>query len=146
MTLSAAVAPVLLGAALGTSFNPIAAAVSAAIAAGLNGGKRAEDRRVFAVGLLVLAWLLGDGLRLVGHARDAAGASGGAWERFGALGVWALVGFAAYLLPAWAGWYVGRRVTHGTGWLSAVAVAVSLSLAVSAAAPLVSRWLGALAG
>jgi len=53
---------------------------------------------------------------------------------------WAVVGlFVGYVLPMLAGVYVGRRVTHGTGWLAAGSIAVAASLAVATLSAFVAR-------
>jgi hypothetical protein len=124
---------------LGLQFNPVFAVTGAAIAAGLLGYPRAPRERGFWAGaVLVVAWLAGDGLRVLARARDAydgvaVSASGSpAWVVVLPLVLWALVSLAVgYLLPAWVGITVGRRVTHGTGWLAAMAVAVGASLGLS---------------
>ena len=133
MTLPGALAPAMLGAALGASFNPITAAVGSGLAAALVGSPRTSGRGLQAAGVLLLAWLLGDGLRVLSRVREASGVVGTAtWET---LVSWALLGFAFYLLPTLVGAFVGRRVTHGTGWLSAGVIALTLSGALAAAAP-----------
>lgn len=111
------------GLMLGIQFNPVASVAGAALAAGL-----AAARRMWAaVFALCAAWILGDGSRLFVSASGAL-AEGGADGQWVFLALWALTGLAlGYALPAWAGAYVGRRVTHGTGWLAAAAVAASAS-------------------
>lgn len=131
-------APVVLGAALGASFNPYAGVAGSALAAALVGSPRtARHRYSWAIAALMLAWLVGDGFRVLGRAREAfdAVALATPWERWAPIAFWALLGLAFYAIPAWLGAFVGRRVTHGTGWLSAVAISVTLSLALSQAAP-----------
>jgi hypothetical protein len=139
------------GAALGLGFNPIVALVGAAIAAGLAGyGGAPEVRRPLAVAALLVAWLGGDGLRVLARARDAYDGvawllTGPQWTTWVALATWAVVGAAVgYVLPAVAGVAVGRRVHKGTGWLSAIMVSGSTSLALAAIAPYVADALRAL--
>jgi len=123
---------------LGLQFNPIFAVVGAAIAAGLLGYAKAPRERGFWAGAaIVVAWLVGDGLLIMARARDAydgvAQVSGSpVWATVVLLALWALVSVTiGYLVPAWAGVTVGRRVTHGTGWLAAMSVAVGVSLGIS---------------
>lgn len=124
---------------LGLQFNPVFAVVGAAVAAGLVGYPRAPRGHGFWAGVaIVVAWLAGDGLRVLARARDAYDgvaliASGSpVWATVLLFALWALVSVAVgYLLPAWAGVTVGRRVTHGTGWLAAMAIAVGASLGLS---------------
>ncbi len=127
------------GLALGLAFNPIASAVGVALAAGL----ATAGRMLAAVVVLAGAWLLGDGAYLLSSAADGLAGSGlvsGAESaQWVALGFWALAGIAiGYALPTWAGTFVGTRVTHGTGWLSAGVVAATASGALS----MLSRGLG----
>ena len=123
---------------LGLQFNPIFAVVGAAIAAGLFGYRKApRERRFWAGAAIVVAWLVGDGLLIMARARDAydgvAQVSGSpVWATVLQLALWALVSVTVgYLLPTWAGVTVGRRVTHGTGWLAAMSIAVGASLGIS---------------
>lgn len=123
---------------LGLQFNPIFAVVGAAIAAGLLGYKKAPRERGFWAGAaIVVAWLVGDGLLILARARDAydgvvQAAGSPVWATVLLLALWALVSaVVGYLVPAWAGVTVGRRVTHGTGWLAAMSVAVGASLGIS---------------
>ncbi len=120
------------GLLLGIQFNPVASVVGAAVAAGLF----AAGRAVPAIVVLLGAWLLGDGARLLARATDAIAGpglvEGGIEAQWAVLALWALGGFAlGYALPTWAGTFVGRRVTHGTGWLAAGAVAATASGALS---------------
>lgn len=128
------------GARVGLHPNPMLGVASAALAALIGGAPKASrERRQVAWGVLGAGWLLGDGLRVLARSRDLAdgvsrllGVGQPLWASWVALAVWALVGFAAgYVLPAWVGWQVGRRVTYGTGWLAATAVAVAASLALA---------------
>jgi hypothetical protein len=118
-------ASIATGVAAGLQFNPVFAAVGAALAAGLAGYRRAPRSRVWwSAGVVLCGWALGDGLRV-------AGSAGGAPY----LAAWALTGLAVgYVLPAVAGAYVGRLVHRGTGYLSAAAVALMLVPALSALA------------
>lgn len=120
------------GLLLGLQFNPLASIVGAAVAAGLFVAGRSAP----ATFVLLGAWLLGDGARLLARATDAIAGpglvEGGDAAQWAVLALWALGGFAlGYALPAWAGAFVGRRVTHGTGWLAAGAVAATASGALS---------------
>jgi hypothetical protein len=48
------------------------------------------------------------------------------------IAVWAAGTLAiGYVVPTFVGAAVGRRVTHGTGWLAAAAIAAALALAIS---------------
>ncbi|KAF0209364.1 MAG: hypothetical protein Q8S43_09875 [Actinomycetota bacterium] len=123
---------------LGLQFNPVFAVVGAAIAAGLLGYRKAPRERMFWAGsVIVVAWLAGDGLRVLARARDAydgATLLNGTpvWGTILLLALWAVVSVVVgYLLPTWAGITVGRRVTHGTGWLAAMSIAVGASLGLS---------------
>jgi len=122
-------------------YNPLFAAVTAALAAALMGYPKApRARREWAGLALLVGWLAGDGFRILARARDyydgalAFRAAGMAlWPGWTTLGLWALGSLAiGYVVPALVGATVGRRVTHGTGWLAAAAVASALTLAVSA--------------
>jgi hypothetical protein len=100
-------------------------------------------RLVWAWVTLVAAWAIGDGIRIAGSAVSD--------PRYGsayvAVALWAVVSFAVgYALPALAGMFVGRRVTHGTGWLSAGTVALTLSLALVVIAPRLADGVRLLAG
>lgn len=130
------------GALLGVQFNPLVAVVTAALAAALWGyPKVPRERRWWALLVLVVGWLAGDGLRVLARARDyydgvAGYAAAGlpTWPGWTNLAAWALVSLAlGYLAPALVGGAVGRRVTHGTGWLAAAGIAAALVLVASAA-------------
>lgn len=130
------------GALLGVQYNPLVAVITAALAAALWGyPKVPRDRRWWAALVLALGWLAGDGLRVLARARDYyEGAAGYAnaglpvWSGWTNLAVWAVVSLAlGYIAPALVGGAVGRRVTHGTGWLAAAAIATALALVTSAA-------------
>ncbi len=129
------------GVALAAGFSPLFALLgSVATACILATG--AGLRRAFAAwGLLVAVWLVGDGMRVIASARNLADGAGslmpGAppWANWTGIGLWAVAGLmVGYVLPAWAGGFAGRRVTMGTGWLSAGAVSVGLSLAIASVA------------
>lgn len=122
-------------------YNPLFAAVATALAAALTGYPKAPRARREWAGLVLLGgWLAGDGLRILARARDyadgvAAFRAGDMplWPGWVTLGLWALGSLAiGYVVPALVGAVVGRRVTHGTGWLAAAAIASALTLAVSA--------------
>jgi uncharacterized membrane protein len=129
------------GLLLAASYNPLAAVIGAAIGAGLAGAREpGRQHMVWAVAVLGLAWLVGDGAHVIARARDVyddvavlLGPPATLWENYVALALWAVGGLAlGYVLPAWTGAFVGRRVTHGTGWVSAVSIAVAASLALAA--------------
>jgi hypothetical protein len=126
------------GARFAVQYNPLAAAASAAVAAAVSGYPKAPGKRWRTSALVLLAgWFAGDGARIVAHARDAAFGAG-AYAELGAtawavLTAWAVGGLAlGYALPALVGARVGRGVRHGTGWIAAAGVAVSVSVAMSA--------------
>lgn len=130
------------GALLGVQYNPMVAAATVALAAGIMGvprkGRRIHPERAALV--LGVGWLVGDGLRILARARDlfdsaAVMSSAGLpmWPTWTTIAAWALVSLAlGYVAPAFVGGAVGRRVTHGTGWIAAAGVAVAFTLAVSA--------------
>jgi hypothetical protein len=132
------------GLTLGLQFNPIAATVGAVVAAALAGWPKAPRVRIVWAWLtLAVAWAVGDGIRIAGSAVSD--------PRYGsayvAVAMWSLVGFAlGYALPALTGMFVGRRVTHGTGWLSAAAVALTVSLAMAVLAPRLADYVRFVAG
>lgn len=129
------------GVRLAVEYNPLFAAVTAALAAALVGyPKSPKARREWAAFVLAVGWLAGDGLRVLARARDyydgvAAFRTAGlpVWPGWATLAVWAIGGLLlGYVVPVLVGAAVGRRVTHGTGWLAAAAIASALTLAVSA--------------
>jgi hypothetical protein len=130
-----------LGAALGgvrwgLQFNPLAVMVGSVGAAALSGYPKAPRSRWFWSALLLAgAWLVGDGLSVAVKlgGGSAAVVTPLQWWNVAIMAVVSLV--VGYALPAAAGAYVGRRVTHGTGWLSAMAVAAVVAGAVLAVAP-----------
>jgi hypothetical protein len=141
-------ASLLGGLALGVSFNPLASLVGAPFAAAIAASpKRAARSAGWAAAALALAWLLGDGFRVMARLRDALdAATRPAPAALAALAIWALVALAAgYALPALAGAYVGRQVVRGSGRISAVVVAAACSGALVALASPASAWLGGLA-
>jgi hypothetical protein len=121
--------PILLGFASGLQFNPLVAVIGPAAAAGLMGHPKARYQRMWpGVAVVVAAWLAGDGFRVL-FAAAHGGSTAGGWA---ALALWAVVGLAVgYAAPAAAGAYVGRSVTHGTGWLSAIFVAALVAGALT---------------
>jgi hypothetical protein len=144
-TLPLLIRTLLLGAALGVAFNPLASAGAALMAGLLYGSPDAHtSRRGWAVAAVAAAWLLGDGFRVLGRLRDALDGAPGLVPHAPAgatvvlLAVWALVGLVVgYALPAVVAVHVGHGVVRGTGWLSAVAVGLTASLALAAlSAPL----------
>jgi hypothetical protein len=133
----------LLGLADGLQFNPLAAVLGSAVAAAFVGSTKRRHHRLWVTFLAVgLAWCVGDGTRVIFAAAGRAGASTG-WPAFA---MWAVAGLAVgYVLPTLAGAYVGRHVTHGTGWLSAIAVAAMVAGALSWIAPTLARAVETLA-
>ncbi len=135
------------GVQLGIQYNPVFGIGGAIAASALLGYPRApRERRFWAGAALVVAWLVGDGLQIIGRARDVFDGVGAfahttpAWAAYVLLATWALVTAAVgYVAPAWLGIHVGRRVTHGTGWLAAMAIAVAASLGVSTLAASLGR-------
>lgn len=130
------------GALLGVQYNPLFALGTAALAAALWGYPKASRcRRWWALLVAVVGWLAGDGLRILARARDYydglaayTAAALPTWPGWTNLAVWALVSLAlGYLIPTLVGGAVGKRVTHGTGWLAAAAIAMALAFAISAA-------------
>ncbi len=120
-----------VGLALGVRFNPLVALLGSVIAAAL--GSRKEQPRL-AVAVIAAAWLIGDGTRVLVRALDASdgatvlASGGGPQAVWLAVGVWAMTSLLlGYVLPAWTGAFVGRRVTFGTGWLAAGVVAATVS-------------------
>ncbi|PKQ09978.1 MAG: hypothetical protein CVT69_02115 [Actinobacteria bacterium HGW-Actinobacteria-9] len=129
-----AVNAVAAGIPLAFAYNPLASIAAAPIAAGLLGVKRASSRRVaWGVSVAGFAWLFGDGLRALARARDAFDAAAAiTWPTYTTIGVWAIgTLLLGYVLPLWAGAFVGRRVTHGTGWVAAASIAAGVSLSLS---------------
>ncbi len=123
-----------LGVGLGLQFNPVTSLAGSLIAAVIFGTPKAPAaRRPLAVAVLALAWLAGDGVAI---GRSVAVDPPKAPFDWTAIALWALVGaLVGYVVPAAAGALVGRRVTRGTGWLSAGAVALAVSGALITLAP-----------
>ncbi len=128
------------GARLALAYNPVLAVLGAALAAALLAPRKVSlDRRVWGISALAIAWLIGDGMRIIARARDVFDSyaplispNETTAAAYTALAIWAVLGILiGYVFPTWAGAFVGRRVTHGTGWLAAASVAVGVSLAVS---------------
>lgn len=137
------------GLQLTVAFNPIYAAVFSAVAAALAARPGRPGRTVGAVFVLLVGWLLGDGMRIIASLRDLVDGLGSLLPGFGSTGnvtvlvAWAVGSFAlGYALPAWAGAFVGRRVTWGTGWIAALAVSLSTSAVIATLAAAASRALG----
>jgi len=127
------------GLVLAGAYNVVFATVFAALAAALCARAGRPARTTAGVFVLLGGWLVGDGMRVIASARDLFDGVGALlptappWANVVALVVWAVASFAlGYALPAWAGAFVGRRVTWGTGWIAAIAVSASCSAAVHA--------------
>ncbi len=137
--LDAATTAVTAGFELAIRFNPVFAVVGATAAAALAGRRNApHEHRFWAGSLLVGAWLVGDGMRIIARARDLYDGvtrldpTLPVWGDWTTLALWAVLGITiGYGIPAWAGAFAGRRVTHGTGWLTAGTIAVATALAIS---------------
>lgn len=130
------VEPLLAGIKLGLAPNPLSGTLGAMIAAGLAGHRRpSRGQEIAAAAVLLVAWAVGDGVNVLRRVIGGIGSAGPfaeSWPGWFALVLWALVGLAVgYALPAVAGIIVGRRVTHGTGWLAAMAVAGGVSVALA---------------
>jgi len=128
-----------LGAQWGLQFNPLAVIIASTMAAALVGYPAApRSRWSWAAVLLVGAWLIGDGVDMAALLTHGA---------IGPVRIWGFAVFVAvslgvgFVLPAAAGAYVGRHVTRGTGWLSAMAVAGMAAGAFLAIAPVLSNAL-----
>jgi hypothetical protein len=122
------------GGLLAAAYNPVFAGVFSAICAVLCSRPGKRGRMLLGVSVLVAGWLLGDGMRAVASARDLADSTGALLPDYStalnwvSIAMWAVLGFGvAYAFPAWAGAFVGRRVTFGTGWLAAVVVSATCS-------------------
>lgn len=119
--------------ALGLVVNPYSAAAGAAAAAVVWTRMRSTRGAAFGVLALAIAWAAGEGPLRVSLAVSAS--SGGAIDPATRVAFWAAAAVSilvGYALPAWVGSFVGRRVTWGTGWLSAGVVALSAAGAVYA--------------
>ena len=107
----------------GLRFNLVVAAIAPAGAAAISGYRRAPRWRTWAsAGVLCAGFVIGDGLRIV--------AVGGDTLRIAVACAVALA--LGYVFPAVAGAYVGRQVHKGTGYLSAIVIALTLVAALSA--------------
>lgn len=128
------------GARLALEFNPVAAALSAALAAFVSGSPRAGRRtEAIACAVLFAGWLLGDGAAFAAAVADFAQKRGGT-SCIATLAVWFFGGIVlGYAIPATVGVKVGRRVFLGTGRLAAAAVAFASTLAL---ATVVGAWRG----
>ncbi len=131
------------GARFAIQYNPLAAAASSALAAALAGSPRVRRARRWPSAVVLLAgWLAGDGPGVLSGSLDLATGRVGrvlpgapAWTGWAVLGIWAVGSLAlGYIAPTVLGATVGRRVTHGTGWLAAAAVGSGAALALSAIA------------
>jgi len=125
------------GVGLAAQYNPLVALVTAVLACVLAGYPRAtRERQHMSELVIAVGWLLGDGLRILGHGRDlydGIAVTGSDWVAWGTLVVWAAGSLAlGYLLPVFVGTTVGRRVTHGSGWLAAGGMAAASSAAITA--------------
>lgn len=119
----------------GIAFSPVFSIVGSALCAALLARFPGTARRVFAYATLACSWLLGDGIRAIGQARGVYDSHSTSAVQWTMIVVWVFVGFlVGYVLPAWAGTFVGRRVTFGTGWISAAVIAGSVSTALAAIA------------
>lgn len=125
------------GGALAGEYNAVFAAVFAAVAAMLLARAGGVGGLISGIAVLLVGWLIGDGMRTIAWARDLADGSGTLlpesplWANVTAIVVWGAGSLAVgYALPAWAGAFVGRRVTWGTGWIAAAAVSASFSATV----------------
>lgn len=114
---------------LGLSFSPIAAAAGSAVSAGIARFRPSEvPVQVASAALSFVVWLAADGWRAFEVARDAAGDGR---LIVGAV-IWMTVSAGlGYVFPRWAGMYVGRHVTRGTGWLSSAFVAGATAFLVA---------------
>jgi len=133
------------GLILAGAYNAVFATAFAAVAAGLCARADRPGRTTAGVFVLLGGWLLGDGMRVIASVRDLVDGAGALlpsapqWANVTALVVWGVGSFAiGYAFPAWAGAFVGRRVTWGTGWIAAVAVSVSVSVALQGIAAVLS--------
>lgn len=122
--IGATVGSVGRGFVLGASIHPLPSLLGAALAAGLCGYPKAgRDRIALGAAALLVAWGIGEGFALLSRSPLMQG--GGTWTSWVLLGSSVLTGLGAgYALPAWAGAFVGRRVVKGTGWASAIVIAL----------------------
>ena len=115
------------GLQLAVGFNPLTSLVASAVAAMMFARDDTLARVAIGAAVLAVGWAYGDGTRILAYAQEelAHGRLGWDWVT---ITVWALLGFLlGYAFPTWAGAFVGRRVTFGTGWASAAVVALTVS-------------------
>jgi hypothetical protein len=114
-------------------FNPLASVLGAGAAAALLARDPGPARRAVATIVLVGAWFVSDAAYAAELFRQLRAVAGSApLLAWGIAAAAALGGFAlGYALPAWAGVFVGRRVTWGTGWASAAVTAATVSVALA---------------
>jgi hypothetical protein len=127
---AAAAVDVGLGALLGLAFNPLTALIGATLAGALG----ARSRIGWALVVVLAAWVLGDGVRVIAAiaATVEAAGEGVIAAEVAPLVAWGLVSLGAgYALPAWAGAFAGSRVTHGTGWLAGGAIGAAVCAAIA---------------
>ena len=134
MTPGPLVAGALAGLRFAAAFNPVVA-LAGSMGAAVVGtmGARRGWRAPWWLAVAALAWLVGDGtgvwagVAAIGRSGRLPGGGPALWVFAAA---WVLGGLAlGYVIPAWVGIEVGRRVVFGTGWLAAAAVAATLCLA-----------------
>jgi hypothetical protein len=118
------------GLQLAFAYDPIIALSAAALAAALLARSPGVLRILVAAAIVAGGWWLGGGSAdaeslLALYRSDLPILIAASFGVVGSI----LFGYA---VPVWAGVFVGRRVTWGTGWLSAAAVAAMLSRAVFA--------------
>jgi len=118
----------VLGLESGLRFHWIPAAVTAAAAAAVTGYRRApRSRDWWAAGILFAGWAIGEGLTAVQWVAGNPTMFKETPEAYWLLVTWIPVGLAlGYVLPTFAGAYVGRLVHKGTGYLSAAVVALTI--------------------
>jgi hypothetical protein len=140
---STATRAVLVGLSLGVSFDPVTALAGSVGAAAVGAwSARRGGRAPWWIAIAVAAWVIGDAVGIAAQAGAVArgaspllGAAAPTWAGALLIVVWAASGLAlGYLVPAALGVEVGRRVTFGTGWLAAAAVAATVCLAFAAIA------------
>jgi hypothetical protein len=143
----------LVGLSFGVSFNVVTALVGSTAAAAVGAFEaRRGVRMPWWIAVAVAAWLIGEGPDIAARAGSVVAGRGillpntPGWAGWVLLVSWAVSGLiVGYLAPAGLGVAVGRRVTFGTGWLAAVAVAGTVCLAFSAMSAQVTQMLRLLA-
>ena len=150
-----AVRALLAGLSLGMRFNPLAAMVGSCVAAvvGAVTGRRGGSS-VWWILVAAAAWALGDGVAVAARVSSIAsgapsllGAGAAQWASWLLVATWAVSGFGVgYALPAGLGAAVGRRVTFGTGWLAAGAIALTVCFAIVQLADPLAAFLAHLVG